>query len=109
MWESILMLLLLFSLSIFVIIEFTPFVLQAAINLPIIWVILLRAYIEIIDKDKSKIYLISIGVTAALFLLLFVFVAYRFFIWWPTLFLCITYLLAQSINFMENKARKSSH
>ena len=90
---------------IFVIKLFALTALEIIVNFPLIYIAAIRSYIDIVKKNKTKAYLISLGIiTFSFFILLAMFrIPYNIIIWWPTLFLILLYLIAQIIIYILRK------
>jgi hypothetical protein len=67
------------------------------INLPILWMILIRSYFEIAKKRYLQRYLISLVITTIIFSTLFNYIQIKI-LFWPVWFLTIIFLLTQLAN-----------
>ncbi len=99
----------LIAFSIFLILLFSQEIIQVIINIPILWAILLRSQAHIKKEDKALHYLISLVITTTLFLALpLAKNSLKIYLWWPTLFIVIMFLLAQFIVLIHKLVKKQS-
>ncbi len=107
MFASFAALFVLIAFSIFLILLFAQEIIQVIINIPILWVILLRSQAHIKKEDKALHYLIALVITTILFLVLpLAKNSLKLYIWWPTLFIVILFVLAQVIVLIEKFSKK---
>ncbi|MBI2546040.1 hypothetical protein HYV81_02560 [Candidatus Woesearchaeota archaeon] len=79
---------------------FVPTIVELLLNLPILYAILLRSYVELFEERKYVPYLIGL-LAALLFFLaqrsLFLSFTTHYILWSPTLFLIVAFVVAQLI------------
>ena len=70
------------------------------VNIPLLLIVLTRAYFEVRHKKILYPYLISLGITTALFLLFFKYLKIPF-LFWQVLFITIVFVIAEIINLVS--------
>jgi len=105
MWDIILVRVIIIAFSIFCFLLYGQEILQIIINLPLLYIVGVRSYVEIHKEKKTKQYLISLGITSLIFLIIFGIakLSYNIIVWWPTVFLIVMYLIAHLIMFLKSK------
>ncbi|MCG2719997.1 MAG: hypothetical protein L6266_04695 [Nanoarchaeota archaeon] len=92
----------LIAFGIFLMALFQAELIQVIINIPILWVILLRSQAHIKKEKKTIPYIIGLVVTTVLFLTLpLAENSLKAYLWWPTLFIIILFILANIIVLMQ--------
>ena len=99
MWPLLITLIIFIVLSVFIIILFLSDIIYIAINIPIMWLVLVRAYYEVRHKKILYPYLISLGITTLIFLLFFKYLQIPYLLW-QVFFAVIVFLIAEFINLL---------
>lgn len=107
MFAAIAVIFVLLAFSVFLIYLFGYEITQIIMNIPILWLILLRAQAHIQKEKRALYYWIGLIITTVLFLILpLAENTLRFYIWWPTLFIVFIFLIAQSAFYIHKNAKK---
>ena len=86
---------LLFGISLFV-----PTIVELIINIPILYAIVLRTYVEVVEEKRYTEYLLGLLASFFFFLIkrdLFLGITTPYILWSPTIFLMVGFLTAQII------------
>ena len=98
----------LIAFSIFLIVLFQAEIIQVVINIPILWITVLRSQAHIKKEGKAKYYWIALIITTVLFLTIpLAENSLKIYLWWPTLFVLILFILAQIIDIVYKSVKKS--
>ena len=79
---------------------FVPTIVELLINIPILYAILLRSYVELFEERKHVPYLVGLLAALLFFLVqrsLFLGFTTHYILWSPTLFLIVAFVTAQLI------------
>ncbi len=107
MFAALVAFLTMLAFSIFLIILFQAEIIQIVINIPILWITVLRSQAHIKKEGKAKYYWIALIITTILFLVLPIAKnSLKIYLWWPTLFIIIMFILANIIVFIQRLVRR---
>jgi Ca2+/Na+ antiporter len=87
----------------YLVVLFGATLIEMAINLPLIWILLTRVYLEI-KHGRRDVYLISLLISAMIFIMLWNFET-RYFIWWITQFVIVIFLIAQIVYIIRKNSK----
>lgn len=94
MFASFAALFVILAFSIFLVVLFKAELIQVIINIPILWITILRAQAHIKKEDRALYYWIALALTTILFLVLPIAEnSLKIYLWWPTLFILILFVV----------------
>lgn len=93
----IITLIILLLFTIYLIFVFISDIVALIVNIPILWVVLIRSYFEIRNQKKIYNYLTALGITTLMFLFLFDKIQTPF-MFWPVWFITVVFIIAELIN-----------
>ncbi len=84
-------------LSAYLIAAFISNIVHLLVNIPVLWVVLLRSYYEVRHKRIIYPYLAAVGITTLIFIPWFDKIQVKY-VFWPVLFMIIAFIIAELIN-----------
>ncbi len=97
MGPFIITLLVFILLSAYLIATFIANIIYVLVNLPILWVVLLRSYFEVRHKRIIYPYFAALGITTLIFIFWFDIIQLKY-VFWPVLFIAILFIITEIIN-----------